>query len=91
MMNSIMTEHTTRESFIVRIYRCDSEDARKVTGLVEATDGSGATAPFTNTDELCAILNGFIGKATSKAPKSGKSEIRRRIPGSENKRSGGIL
>ena len=90
-MGTIMTEHTIRESFIVRVYRCDPENTRKVTGLVEATDGSGATAPFTSTDELCTILNGFIGKKPSKAQQSGKSEVRRRNHRSENKRSGGIL
>ena len=59
-MKTIMTERTTRESFIVRIYRYDPEDTRTVTGLVEATDGTGATAPFASTDELCAILKRFI-------------------------------
>jgi hypothetical protein len=54
---SIMTELSATDSFIVRIYRFDTEDQRKLTGLVESMDGAGERLPFTDMDELAAILN----------------------------------
>lgn len=44
------------ESFIVRIYRIDTEDDGKIGGLVEVLDGSEESEPFTCIDELGAIL-----------------------------------
>jgi hypothetical protein len=58
----IMSEYLTSDSFIVRIYRTDTEDSRKITGLVEMLDGSGERASFTDTDELDAIVNQRINK-----------------------------
>jgi len=58
-----MTELTTAESFIVRIYRIDADDQDKLTGLVEALDGSGARMPFTDSDELVAVINRSVGRA----------------------------
>jgi hypothetical protein len=55
-----MTEHSASDSFIVRIYRFDTEDRRKLTGLVETMDGAGERTPFTDIDELAAILNRFV-------------------------------
>ncbi len=52
-----MTELSTAKSFVVRIYRVDTEDWRKLTGLVETLDGSGEKTPFTNIDELAEILS----------------------------------
>lgn len=49
-------EQPASESFIVRVYRIDREDGQKITGLVEALDGSGEREPFTRIDELSAIL-----------------------------------
>jgi hypothetical protein len=57
-----MTEVTTANSFIVRIYRIDTEDQRKLTGLVDALDGSGERTPFTDNEELAAVLNRGVGK-----------------------------
>lgn len=57
-----MTELSTAESFIVRIYRIDTEDRKKLTGLVEAMDGSGERIPFTDVDELAAVLGRSVGK-----------------------------
>lgn len=51
-----MTELTTADSFIVRIYRLDTEDPKKLTGLVEKMDGSGERTPFTDISELAAVL-----------------------------------
>lgn len=51
-----MTELSTANSFIVRVYRYDNEDDHKITGLVEALDGSGQRVPFNDSDELAAIL-----------------------------------
>ena len=58
----IMTELTTANSFIVRVYRVDLENPHKLTGLVETMDGSGARAPFTDLDELAALLRCPPGK-----------------------------
>lgn len=55
-----MTELSTADSFIVRIYRIDTEDRKMLTGLVEAMDGSGERTPFTDIEELAAVLNGFV-------------------------------
>lgn len=52
-----MSEQIKAESYVVRVYRCDPEDGRKVTGLVELMDGSGMRKPFTNLDELAAVLS----------------------------------
>ncbi len=57
-----MTEHSTSESFIVRIYRVDTEDCRKLTGLVEAMDGSGRRESFNDLEGLSAILNSSVNK-----------------------------
>ncbi|MBI5591016.1 MAG: hypothetical protein HY881_11095 [Deltaproteobacteria bacterium] len=57
-----MTELLTADSFIVRIYRMDTEDPKKLTGLVEALDGSGKRVPFTDIDELAAALNQDAGR-----------------------------
>ena len=52
-----MTEHTTLDSFIVRIYRAGTENRRKIIGLVEALDGSDQRDAFADIDELAVILN----------------------------------
>jgi len=52
-----MAEFTTADSFIVRVYRVDTEDHLKISGLVETMDGSGERVPFTGVDDLAAILN----------------------------------
>ena len=57
-----MTELTTANSFIVRVYRIDPEDRKRLTGLVEALDGSGERTPFTDIDELAAVLGRSVGK-----------------------------
>jgi hypothetical protein len=68
----IMTEHSTSDSFIVRIYRFDTDDQRKLTGLVETMDGAGKRLPFTHMDELAEILNRCV-----KPRKSGRKASRR--------------
>ena len=52
-----MAQLSTADSFIVRIYRIDTEEQKRLTGLVEAMDGSGERTPFTGSDELAAVLN----------------------------------
>jgi len=59
-----MTELSTANSFIVRVYRVDFEDPHKLAGLVEALDGSGERTPFTDADELAALLNRGARKRT---------------------------
>lgn len=51
-----MTDRLLLDSFIVRIYRSDEDDSRKLTGLVETMDGTGMRAPFSDMDELEEIL-----------------------------------
>jgi hypothetical protein len=65
-----MTERTTRHSFIVRVYRIDTKDSRKLTGLVEAMDGSGERAPFIDIDELAERLSRGAGKRTGRRKKT---------------------
>lgn len=57
-----MTEYSTLDSFIVRIYRVDTDDQHKLTGLVETMDGSGERIPFTDIDELVGVLTGLVGR-----------------------------
>jgi hypothetical protein len=64
-----MTEQSTSNSFIVRIYRFDTEDPRRLTGLVEAMDGSGRRESFANMDELSAILNRAVNKPRGRRKK----------------------
>jgi hypothetical protein len=65
-----MTEHSTSDSFIVCIYRYDTTDPRKLTGLVESMDGAGERTPFTDIDELTAILNRCVGIPRKRRKKS---------------------
>ena len=44
------------------MYRFDTEDKSKVTGQIEAIDGSGANAPFKDMAELGAILSSFVSR-----------------------------
>ena len=53
----IMTERATLESFIVHVYRLDTEDPGKIVGVVEPTDGRKTREPFTDLDGLGAILS----------------------------------
>ena len=57
-----MTELTTANSYIVRIYRVDTEDQKKLTGVVENMDGSGERTAFIDIDELTAVLNRSVEK-----------------------------
>jgi hypothetical protein len=50
----------------VRIYRIDTEDPKKLTGLVEAMDGSGERTPFTDANELAAVLSRSVGRCGRK-------------------------
>ncbi len=58
----IMTELSTAQSYLVRIYRHDSENPHKLTGQVEMLDGSSSRTPFTDLNELAAVLNQGAGK-----------------------------
>jgi hypothetical protein len=71
-----MTEHSIADSFIVRLYRFDTDDQRKLAGLVEAMDGSGERQPFTDIEELTGILNSFVRKQR-KGRRSAKTESKR--------------
>nr|CBX27636.1 unknown protein [uncultured Desulfobacterium sp.] len=52
----------------------NTEDRRKITGLVEALDGLGNRESFTDIDELSAILNRSSGRPRRKRKKSIKSD-----------------
>lgn len=51
-----MTETFTAHSYLVRVYRVDTDNPSRITGLVEAMDGSGICAPFNDMDELSCLL-----------------------------------
>lgn len=53
---SVMTEQSILESFIIRIYRIDTKDPERVTGILESIDGSGEPEPFVGLDELGLAL-----------------------------------
>ncbi len=57
-----MTELCTSESFIVRVYRIDPHDPQRLTGLIEALDGSGTQTPFTDIEGMVTVLRRRIGK-----------------------------
>lgn len=61
-----MTERPTIDSFVVRIYRIDTNDPGKITGLVEVLDGSENREPFAGLDELGELLNRRAGKQKKK-------------------------
>lgn len=57
-----MVEFSTIDSFIVRVYRHDTKDSKKIAGMLETTDGSGVRKPFKDMDEICAILDGLVNR-----------------------------
>lgn len=57
-----MAKRTVSDSFIIRVYRVDTEDPRALTGLVEAIDGTVERVPFTSIDELAAALSRGAGR-----------------------------
>ncbi len=69
-----MSERSVSDSFILRIYRYDPSDPRKLTGLVETTDGSGERVPFTDIDELAVILNRCAGRQRKGRRKNTRSD-----------------
>jgi hypothetical protein len=58
-----MTEQPILESFIVRIYRIDTKDPARITGILESVDGSGEPEPFVGLDELGLILSRRTGRS----------------------------
>jgi hypothetical protein len=64
-----MNKQSLSNSFIVRVYRVDTDNPGNITGIVEALDGSGTQEPFTGADELAAIL--------SRSRRSGRKTKRR--------------
>lgn len=72
-----MEVNLTAQSFIVRLYRIDTEDTGKITGLVEALDSSGRQEPFRDADELAGLLNNWSAasrKRVRKARGSGREK-----------------
>jgi hypothetical protein len=61
-----MTTRATADSYVVRIYRVDTEDQKNLTGLVEAMDGSGERLPFKNIDQLAEVLQCGVAKTRLK-------------------------
>ena len=69
-----MAEFSTRDSFIVRVYRYNPAARGKVHGAVEKIDGSGSIAPFKDTDELGAILSAHLAAPDRKRRKSARAK-----------------
>ncbi len=63
---SAMTEQSILESFIIRVYRIDTRDPGRVTGILEPVDGSGEPEPFVGLDELGLALSRRAGKGGKK-------------------------
>jgi hypothetical protein len=61
-----MTELTTAQSFMVRIYRIDPQDPSRLTGQIELLDGSGVRIPFSGCNELTAVLSRTTVKRTKR-------------------------
>jgi hypothetical protein len=57
-----MTEQSILESFIIRVYRIDTNDPERVTGILESIDGSGEPEPFVGLGELGLVLSRRAGK-----------------------------
>jgi hypothetical protein len=55
-----MAELSTTASFIVRIYRFDTNDTKNIVGMIEPIDGRGLTEAFTNIDELGKVIKDLI-------------------------------
>lgn len=69
-----MTERLTSDSFLIRVYRVDTENCRNITGVLEAMDGTHESKPFTDIDELGAMLY----SRTDRTKKKPKEKIRMR-------------
>lgn len=65
-----MTERSTASSFVVRIYRYDTEDPKKLTGQVEKLDGSDERHPFTSMDELATAFRCGVEQPARKRKKN---------------------
>jgi hypothetical protein len=65
-----MEQNLTAQSFIVRVYRVDNEDRRKIAGLVEALDCSGRQKPFRDADELAGLLNNWSAASRKRVRKA---------------------
>lgn len=60
-----MTKLLTSDSYLVRIYRVDSDDPHRLAGQLEALDGSGTCTPFTDSEQLAALLGRGAGPKRS--------------------------
>jgi len=67
-----MTEIPTAESYILRIYRVDTEDPKRLAGLVETMDGSGERESFADLEGLARILSDRAGSRKQKTVKTVK-------------------
>lgn len=61
-----MAEISVADSFVVRIYRYDTEDLNKFTGQVEKLDDSNERHSFTTMDELATAFKQGMEKRRSK-------------------------
>jgi hypothetical protein len=64
-----MEKNITARSFISRVYRADTEDRRKITGLIETLDSAGKPQPFRDIEELTRLLNRGSGKGGKRRKK----------------------
>jgi hypothetical protein len=67
-------ESLVRDSYILRVYRCDRDDLDKITGLVELVD-NGEKRPFADFRELCKILKAVEGKDQPQIEVRGKNRL----------------
>ena len=64
-----MSKHSTAESFIVRVYRVDTENSCQINGLVQTMDSTEPGESFADIDELGDILNSHLNPSGKKRKK----------------------
>lgn len=59
-----MSKRLTSESFIIRVYRVDTENSHLINGLVQTMEGAGPGESFADIDELGEILNNLLNQSS---------------------------
>jgi len=65
-------------SFVVRVYRLDPLDRRRIAGVIEAVDDPGTSTPFADATQLAEVV---CALAAEEGPTEGQASRRsRRAP-----------
>lgn len=71
-----MSQKATSDSYLVRIYRIDSDDPQQLAGQLEALDGRSVCTPFTSLAELAALLNPGARARGQRTRRPGKTDLK---------------